>query len=194
MNQKGEATLLCVLLIVVISSLLTLSVLELGRTFSNIQNRTKLFLCTKETKGEIDLYLKFMGRTNWGLKNITKASLLMIFIPGLQGAALSTPKIKRIIKQAQNIRLLLYLKTLGELKKKGCPLDPRMAMTPFKLSVTGHERDLDETVIMRNKEWKYHFTKGSYFLQLTISEKDLESLFPKIEYKVEEKLEKFSFL
>ena len=70
MNQKGEVTLITTLLMFILLGIVLLSSLELKSSFRKLQRRTELFLCVKETKGEINLFLKFMGRTNWAIKNM----------------------------------------------------------------------------------------------------------------------------
>jgi hypothetical protein len=88
MNQKGEAILFCVLILVILSGLFTLCGLELERSFTQLQTRTTLFLCAKETKTEVKKYMTLMGRSNWALKHLSQAQLVAMMIPGLQGVAL----------------------------------------------------------------------------------------------------------
>lgn len=187
MNQKGEATLFTILVLVAISGLLTLCGLELERNLRLIKHRTSLFLCVKETKGELQRYLKFMGRTNWALKNVSKAQLVAVFVPGLQGLALEADKAKKIIKAAQNSTLPLYLAKLRQLQRQGCPLDPRMFATPFELSTSGHKRDIDEAAILRKKQWTYSFLKTPYLLTLSIEDTGMNSLRPRITFEAQEK-------
>jgi hypothetical protein len=194
MNQRGEATLLCVLVLVVLSGLVTLCGLRLQHSFSNLKKRTELFLCVKETKGELDRYLKFMGRTNWALKNTTRAQMVALFIPGMQGAALKADKIKRIIKTAQNASLILYYKKLTELKGKGCPLDPRMVLTPFELAGKGYKRGPDDRALIRSDKWTYMFLSKPYFLSLQVQTLGMEAINPRIKYIAEEKGAKLSSL
>lgn len=194
MNQRGEATLLCVLVLVVLSGLVTLCGLRLQHSFSNLKKRTELFLCVKETKGELDRYLIFMGRTNWALKNTTRAQMVALFIPGMQGAALKADKIKRIIKTAQNASLILYYKKLTELKGKGCPLDPRMVLTPFELASKGYKRGPDDRALIRSDKWTYMFLSKPYFLSLQVQTVGMEAINPRIKYIAEEKGAKLSSL
>jgi hypothetical protein len=194
MNQRGEATLLCILVLVILSGLVTLCGLRLQHSFSNMKKRTELFLCVKETKGELHRYLKFMGRTNWALKNTTRAQLVALFIPGLQGAALKADKIKRIIKTAQNTSLILYYKKLAELKGKGCPLDPRMVLTPFELAGNGYKRGMDDRALIRSEKWTYIYLSKPYLLSLEVQTNGMEAINPNIKFIAEEKGAKLSSL
>lgn len=194
MNQKGEVTLLSMLLILTLSGLILLSSLELRKSFKLLEKRTQLFLCVKETKGEFHHFMKFMGRTNWGIKNINRVGLIMMFIPGLQGASMESEKLKKYLQYAQEARLVSYLKTLNDLRSKSCPLDPRMFITPFKLGTRLFQRNAEGAVVLREEEWTYYFLSKPYLLQIKTNLKNWERVKPKMEYQVEEKAAKLSFL
>jgi hypothetical protein len=194
MNQKGEVTLLSTLLLLVLMSIVLLCSLELRKSFKLMERRTQLYLCTKEAKGELHLLLKFMGRTNWGIKNINKASLIMMFIPGLQGVAADAQKAKKYLQYTQEARLLSYLKTLSQLKHKGCSLDPRMYITPFALGSRLLQRDLHGAAKLREQKWTYYYFSKPYFLSLDVNAMGLESIKPKIIYRAQEKAAKLSSL
>jgi hypothetical protein len=98
MNQRGEALLFCILILTLLSGLLTLCGLELHRSYKQLEKRTKFFLCIKESKGELKQFLHGMGRTNWMIKNTSRAQYLFAVIPGLQGASLKARKIKKILQ------------------------------------------------------------------------------------------------
>ncbi len=194
MNEKGDSTLFCVLLLLALSGLVILCSLELHKSYRLLEKRTEILLCMKETKGEFQRYFAFMGRTNWAIKNIRKAQLIAFLIPGLQAAALNADKIKKIIIHAQDLSLLAYFNKLNELKNKGCPLDPRMLLTPFELEVRGYKRDLQSAAILRNEEWTYLFLHLPYGFSLTIEASQYESLGPKIDYLFKESEVTSSFL
>ena len=151
-------------------------------------------LCMKETKGEVHQYLKFMGRTNWALKNVTKAQLVALFIPGFQVAAVKADKLKKIIQTIQNAHLILYYKKLTELKTKSCPLDPRLFMTPFHVTLAGYKRGLKGTATLRSNEWTYYFLQKPYALGLTINVRGYEDIRPSIKYTIKESAVTSSFL
>lgn len=190
MNQKGEITLFSCLLILTLSGLVLLCTLELQKSFGLLQKRTQLFLCVKETKGEFHHFMKFMGRTNWAIKNINRASLIMAFIPGLQKAALDAQKAKKYLQYIQNARVVSYLKTLKDLSGKSCPLDPRMFITPFKIG----KRDENGATILREEKWTYYYFSKPYLLSLKINAKNWERINPKIKYQAQEKAAKLSSL
>lgn len=192
MNQRGEITLTSCLMIFCLMSIVLLCALELQRSFKQLQKRTHLFLCVKETKGELNNYMNFMGRTNWGIKNVNRASLIMMFIPGAQGAAMEAQKLKKYLQYAQEARTVSYLKTLNDLRRKSCFLDPRMFMTPVKLGSRLLQRDADGASILRNDEWTYFYFSKPYFLTIKVNATGWESVKPKINYISEEKLAKLS--
>lgn len=194
MNQQGDATLLGITALFVLTGVLLLCALELQRSFSHLEKRTLLLLCTKETKGELDRYLKFMGRSNWGIKNINRVKWVMVFFPGLQGAALNAERAKSFLVSLQNSTLILYFKKLAELKSKGCFIDPRLFKTPFELSGKGYARDSLSAAKLRNKKWDYIFVHLPYGLRLSIKTQHLEAIQPKIDYQVEESAAMSSFL
>lgn len=153
-----------------------------------MEKRTALFLCTKEVKGEFNLYMKFMGRTNWAIKNLKRASLVMMFIPGLQGAAANAEKTKEYLKYSQTLRQVSYMKTLANIARKNCPLDPRMYKSPFKLS-----RDKNDALQLAEEKWTYIYFLRPYALTIKIDAQNFESIHPQMKYLIEEKLERSSF-
>lgn len=194
-NQKGEATLFCILILVALSGLLTLCGLELHKNFSLLKKRTNLFLCVKEAKGELNLYLISMGRLNWVLKNVTKAQMAAVFIPPLWPYVAETEKLKKTVKILQAGTLPLYLAQLNRLRNKGCALDPRMFQTPYKLGKDwGYEREAAGNAKLRGKEWTYYFLDKPYLLTLKVNAWKAESLMPKIEFQAEEKMGTLSSL
>ncbi len=194
MNQKGEVSLMGILVLVVLTGIVMLGALELEHSYRKLQHRTQLFLCTKEAKEELALYLRFMGKTNWAIKNTHRAGMIMIFIPGLQGASMNAEKIKRIIIKLQNLKLASYLKTLRNLTQKSCALDPRMFITPFNLGPLGYQRTSEGVALLRKNQWSYLFHEPPYALSLKIQLLTLESLKPKIQFITEERGGKLSFL
>lgn len=187
-NQKGEAILFCVLILVVLSGLLTLCGLELQRNFSLMKKRTDLFLCVKETKGELDHYMKAMGQINWLLKNISRAQMVAIFYPPLWAVVGSAEKLKKVAKGMQAAGLGVYGAKLRELKGKGCPIDPQMLLTPFKIGKDyGFQRSMDGAALLRNKTWTYYFLDRPYLLTLKIDASKVEAIIPKLSYQAEEK-------
>jgi hypothetical protein len=190
MNQKGEITLMSCLLILGLTGLLLLCSLELRKSYGLLQKRTHLFLCVKETKGELHRFMTLMGRSNWAIKNVNRASLVMLFIPGLQGAAMNVQKTKKYLQYLQEARFVSYLKSLKDIKGKSCPLDPRLFITPFVLGTRLLKRDAEGAAILRNKQWTYAFFTKPYFLSLTIKDAGWERTHPQMEYLTEEKAAK----
>ena len=192
MNQKGEITLLASILILCLVSIVLLSALELSRSYRALEKRTHLFLCVKETKGELHHLMKFMGRSNWGIKNLNRAALIMMFIPGGQGLSMNTQKLKKFIQRSQEVRLISYLASLKKLQSKKCALDPRMVKTPFKLGPELAQRDKEGALILREKKWSYGFFSKPYFINLKVEAANWEKITPKIHYISEEKMARLS--
>ncbi|HXH74791.1 MAG TPA: hypothetical protein VNJ08_07480 [Bacteriovoracaceae bacterium] len=186
MKERGEATLFAIMTLVTLTGLMLLCSLELARSFQLLKKRTNLFLCTKEAKGELHQYLTLMGRTNWALENITRAQLVMAFIPGLQGVALNADKARKAIVFYQNINLPLYLQKLKQLSQNKCSLDSRMYLTPYELGPRGYVRNLDETARMRKQSWTYYYVNLPYSLSVEVNARHQELLMPKITYKTRE--------
>lgn len=194
-NQKGEATLFCVLILVALSGLLTLCGLELQKNFALLKKRTELFLCVKETKGELNIYMERTSRLNWLIKNTTRAQMVAVFFPPLWPAVGSAEKVKRVTKGLQVAALTLYGLKLHKLMKRGCPLDPRMLLTAYELGADfGYSRTLEGAAKLRKKKWTYYFIDRPYVLSLTVDATQAESLWPKVEYQAEEKMGTLSSL
>lgn len=192
MNQRGEMNLVFVLMVAGLSGVLILCALSLHRSFRLLEKRTELFLCIKETEGELVRYIKFMGRTNWALKNIRKAQLIMVFIPGLQGAAANAEKLRKTLVTIQDQTLIPYLKKLSELQTRGCPLDPRFLKTPFHLSGRGYERGSQGAAKLREEKWKNHYISLPYAVSVEWNAHSYESVNPLITRKSSERGAKLS--
>lgn len=187
MNEKGEITLLSSVLLMIFMSIVILCGLELRKSYLLLQKRTHLFLCAKETKGELQNFLTFMGRTNWGIKNTKRAALLAAFIPGLQGLTLKAHKLKKFLQRAQDLRALSFLKSMHSLEKRKCPLDPRIFKTPFRLGTNFLLRDSEGAVELREVKWSYLFYSSPYLLQLQIKAEGWEKLKPNVGFESLEK-------
>ncbi len=187
MNQKGEVTLMASLLLFILLGIVLLCSLELKKSYYQLQKRTDLFLCLKEAKGELNEFIKFTGRTNWAIKNLNRAELIMMFIPLGQASAMNAKKLKNFLIKSQEIRLLSYMNRLKKIKSKGCKLDLRMFISPFEQTSGTFKRDKEQAVILREKEWSYSFYSKPYFLILKINSQRWENPSPYIKYISEEK-------
>lgn len=194
MNQRGDVTLLSCLSLFAMMCIVLLCSLELRKSYRLMEKRTKLFLCVKETKGEHHNFMKFMGQTNWGIKNINRASLIMFVIPGLQGAATNARRAKKYLEYSQEVRLVSYLTTLASIKRKGCPVDPRMFKTPFALGSRLLKRDSEGVAILKEEKWTYYYFSKPYFLSLEVNASGYQSVKPIIQYVAEEKMGTLSSL
>lgn len=195
MNERGEITILGCFLILILMSIVLLCGLELRRSYKLMQTRTKLFLCVKETKGELNEYMKFMGQTNWGIKNLNRVSVITLFIPGLQGVSANADRAKKFLQYVQEGRSAFYLKTLKDIqKKKRCPVDPRMYLTPFQLGTRLFKRDGEGALMLRENVWNYYFLLKPYVLALETDSTSWERAKPRMTYKASEKGAKLSSL
>jgi hypothetical protein len=187
MNQKGEAVLFCVLVLTLLSGLLSLCGLELQRTFRQLENRTKIFLCVKETKGETNNFIKRMGQSNWMIKNTSKAQFFMAFIPGLQGASLKAKEIKKALQTYQQKLLVEYLGALAKIKLKACPIDHQLLKTPFETHLMSFKRGAEGEALARKTRWKYSFYLNPYLLTMDLDLNHWEKQNPIIYLKTKEK-------
>lgn len=194
MKQKGEGLIFCILTLVALSGLLLLCTLELKQSFSLLQKRTQLFLCVKETKGELTLYLELMGKTNWAIKNINRLRLITLIIPGLQGVSANASKARKVIQTYQNIKLISYLKSLHSIKLKGCPLDTQLLITPYQLGPYGYKRDTEGVALLRKNEWTYVYFLKPYFLTHKVHLSKIDGPSPTIRQEVVERMGKLSSL
>ncbi len=192
MNQRGEMNLFFVLMVAGLSGIMILCALRLQRSFHLLEKRTELFLCTKETEGEIQQYMKFMGRTNWALKNLQKARLVMLFIPGLQGMALEGEKLKRTLILYQNLSLIPFLKKMAELKRRSCPMDPRIFITPFQLGGSVYQRGADGSALLRSSKWTYQYVSNPYSLSVEWDGSNFEAINPRFKRISKENAAKLS--
>jgi hypothetical protein len=194
MNQKGEITLLATLLMMGLLGIIILTSLELKKSYLHLEKRTHLFLCVKETKGELQSFMSFIGKVNWGIKNMNKIKLLLTIFPGLQAHSMNAEKMKEYLQKSQDLRVINYLRRLNQLLNKSCPIDPRMLLTPFKMQQTFLKRTHTGLVYLREKEWSYHFINQNYHLELKIKPQVWENLHPKIIYNSKERKVKASSL
>ena len=187
-NERGEAILFCVLILVVLSGLLSVCGLELQHNFRLMKKRTNLFLCVKETKGELNNYLKMMGRLNWLLKNTAKAQLVAAFFPPLWPVIGNVEKIKKVAKTIQATALGRYQLKLMKLKAKGCPIGPHILINPYKLGNDfGFQRTMDGAARLRSRTWTYYFLDRPYLLGLKVNATKVDAITPKLSFQAEEK-------
>ncbi len=187
MNQRGEALLFCVLILTLLSGLLTLCGLELQRSFRQLETRTKLILCVKETKGETKQFIKRMGQSNWMIKNASRAQYLMAIIPGFQGGSLKARELKKAIQKYQQGLLVKYLGTLATIKLRGCPIDAQLMKSPFETVLMSLKRGNQGEAILRKNLWNYIFFLNPYLLTMEVDLKRWETPNSNLELKVEER-------
>jgi hypothetical protein len=159
-----------------------------------MKTRTTLLLCTKETKGELHELLIFMGRTNWGIKNLQRVKLLSLILPGSQFTSQSADKIKKILQRTQEVRLASHFNIIKNLKLKGCPLPLSLLKTPFETIGPILKRDQNGSIKLRSFEWNYYFFLRPYEIHLNVVAKEWENLSPQLVYVVEDKPVRFSSL
>jgi len=193
MNQRGEMLSLSTLLILVMSSFLILCSLELRKEHLELKNRSRLFLCTKEFKGELTSFMSQMGRTNWAIKNLDQLSKASLLIPGFQGVAMKSAKARKLIILYQNTLLISYLKKLGALKGKSCPIAHEIFKTPYQITFTGFIRDKLGGALLRNSHLTYSLKSGRNILLLKSSLRDIEKMRPDIFIESSEIREKLFF-
>jgi hypothetical protein len=194
MNERGEITTLGTLLLFALMGLVLLCALELKRSYRLLEKRTQLFLCVKETKGELEQVMKFIGQSNWGIRNLQRASMIAIIIPGAQGVSTNAQKLKKYLQYMQEMKMVSYVKKLSELNSKSCAIDPRMYTTPFRLGSRLLARDGEGAAMLREIKWTYGFFSSPYFISVKIDATGLESSRPKLKFISEEKMARLSFL
>ena len=192
MNQKGEVNLVFVLMVACLTGVMLLCALRLQHSFRLLEKRTHLFLCVKETEGEMIRYMKFMGRTNWAIRHLDKVKYLVILFPPLAGVAGNSEKAKKLLTLMQKTTLVPYMKKLSGLKARGCPIDPRLLQTPFVLSGSGYARGWDDTAKLRKEKWTYHYVSLPYAVSVDWDASRYESLRPRLVRISSEKTAKLS--
>lgn len=180
MNQRGEVISLSVLIILVMSSFLILCSLELRKDYKELKERAQLFICTKEFKGELEIFLTQIGKTNWAIKNLDRLSKTSLLIPGLQGASVKSANAKKLLILYQNTLLISYLKKLTSLKGRSCPIRSDFFKTPFHITLSGFKRDQLGGALLRSSELKYSLTVGGNTLLLKSSLSMIENISPKV--------------
>ena len=100
---------------------------------------------------------------------------------------MKTKELKLFLIRTQNLRLISYLNSLKDIRRKGCQMDPRIFITPFELSFGSLRRDQSQSVILRNKKWNYLFYLRPYLINFQVDGTGWESPAPKIKYFSEEK-------
>jgi len=194
MNQRGEITLLASLLLLGLMGIILLASLELKRSYQILENRTHLFLCIKESKGELHGLMKYIGRVNWAIRNINNIRMIMMLFPGLESTTVSAKEVKKYLQKTQHIRIITYQGKLNHLVNKKCPLDKKMFLTPFKINKHNLIRDRSGAVTLREKEWSYQYLNHHFLIELKIHTKSWDGLKPQLLYTTKEKRVKFSSL
>jgi len=193
MNQKGEATLTLILLMVVINSVLLLYGLRLHHNWQKIEARSKIFLCTKEIKEETVLFVENIEKLNWLIRNTDKAEKVAYFIPFVWAYIGKAKKIKLVAKSLQLKSLTQYLITLKNIKKKNCPIPLKDFISPYKLGMNlGFQRDQFEQTLLRKNKWTSNLKLSDYQILLQY-EINRQALWPKLQVLSLEKKGKLPF-
>jgi hypothetical protein len=180
MNQRGDCTLFGILILLALSSLLTLTSLSLIKSFKRLKQRTNLILCLKEFKGEQNQFIQFISKTNFALKNISRAKLIAAIIPGLQLGSMKAETLKRVIQRSQDLRLISYLNKIADLKRQSCPVPMKFRQSPFDFNLKGLKRNYEGTVIIRNQQWKHYFQQHPYVISMSCQIRKIDEIAPKI--------------
>jgi len=180
MNQRGDCTLFGILIVLALSSLLTLTSLSLIKSFKRLKQRTNLILCLKEFKGEQNQFIEFISKTNFGLKNISRAKLIAAIIPGLQLSSMKAETLKRVIQKGQDLRLISYLNKMAQLKRQSCPIPFNFRQPPFDFNLRGFKRNHEGIVITRKHQWKHFFQQNPYVISMSCQMRKIDDVAPKI--------------
>lgn len=186
MNQKGEITLTGIILLLTFASLFSLCVLKLHISFSKLEERTELFLCTKTAKEELNLFLIFISKTNWVIQNAKRAKIISVLLPVTYSLYPTVNKFISFIKQIQELKKTIYLKKLIQLKAQGCPVSLKSLKTPFRLIGTQFARDQSGLIILKEREWSYDFQTKNYALKVQVFSVRINTLSPAFRYIVQE--------
>lgn len=157
MNEKGNTTLLGLVLIMAISFLFLFLIKKRIEYTKAREDFQKLLLCSKETNGATKEFYDKISESNTFLKALTITEYTTITIP-IYGviASKSAAQAIRVIKAIQVGYLISYLNKLRVLTQKECYLSPNIYKTPFELQLSsGFKRNEFEEAKIRGNTWKY---------------------------------------
>ena len=153
-NQKGNITLLSLLLFFLISfiglNLIQRKLIHMKKTKNLMQN----YLCMKEYTGEIKRHNEVLEVTNLGIKAANAGKVLGFFTsPTL---VISANKLKSILKKTQTLYHFSFLKKVSSLYLKDCKFSASAFKTNYLSKGFGIklERDKFGVVKKREKKWK----------------------------------------
>lgn len=149
-NQRGNSTLVGILLIFTLSAWSLLYLQKEAALFNQLKSRLRTYMCMKGLNGEVKTHVRWMERLNTAIEVSNAVIVAGIAAP----PAIAAAKIaKRTSQAAQQAKHFLYLKNLWGLHRKKCFFDPRAYTTPYKNKIT-LTRDAIGRAKLRKRKWK----------------------------------------
>lgn len=153
-SNKGSISLVAALMTVILSSLLLFYITKMQIEFEEAKYRSQSYLCAQYLNIQTKKYIKEMAIFNWSLRAAFAAKNSVV--AGVEGTV-----IWRGLSMARDARHYNYMRKLA--KNKHCHLPETfhyVSNTPFKIKPTlGLVTNIDETSIVRQKEWDYQYYK-----------------------------------
>ncbi len=166
MNDKGQASLLSLVLIALFVLISLHSVSKRIDRSKELKEKQRLLLCTKAINGKLKTFIKSIELGNKYLKIIKISEYASYLIPQLGiTAKLTTKNAIKAIKLLQTKELYSYLNFMRIRLSQGCKFNYSALTTPYQLSALNFKRNKWEQVVQKGKSWTIVTRNASYIIK-----------------------------
>ena len=183
-NQKGNATLLGVFLILMASGWSTLYLKNEAHLFKRLKSRLRSFTCMKEINGEVKSHIRLMERLNTAI-DVANAVIVagVVAPPAIKAAKIA----KKAAQLSQEVKHFSYMKKLVDLSRQKCVFDPKTYITPYR-----HKgilsRDVPGRAKLRSKKWNQMTFGTQIFLKTEVEAKGSKTSLKTRSWEIQEAL------
>lgn len=155
-NQKGSFDLVSLFLTSGLLFLLSYYTIRRIEQWQIMKKNFKQIICVKNFHQQTKDIIKFVHTLNTIIASETALQIASSFFPVTWLAGKSLQQVKKATKILQKTKVAFYIKEIGQITLKGCPIDPRSLKSPFQLDLKtiSLKRTPIGTTKLRKKKWK----------------------------------------
>jgi len=126
-----------------------------------LKNRTDVLICAKQAVYDSRHYVKRIEKLSKYIRLVRLGRVAISVLPFPLPASTSTKAAIDIMKGAQDLAHVSFLKKVYDLNRKLCRISLNDTITPYKTNYgVALERGRDKLPIMEKTKWKMNFLKG----------------------------------
>lgn len=160
-NQKGSTIFPFLFFILAFAGIGILFLFSTLNAEKLLVNQLQSYRCIQKFHIQLKDHANEIEKINALILMAKASSNVLILIPGMQSAGLTTAKIKKALKYFQIALVVSHQKKVFDLINLGCPILPNLIKSPYTHWGVKINRNAKELAIIRKKKWSQ-----LYFLPL----------------------------